>query len=193
VGQSCFATIGGGEACLRLKAMLITKRAIGVCAVSSCFLVSVCVAAAQVSVQLPRHDPILNRPFPLKITVAWQGNADEYLFLPVELPAKDEVTIVSASMTSSKVGETNSVEYFVNLRVSKTGACELGTVTIPYRPRGSEEKLALQSDSVKFNVRANPLPMQILMGTIALAAAVALAMLARNVTRTRRNAVIVNQ
>jgi|GEM_PF-3579604 len=145
-----------------------------------------CSAAPQVDVRLPERDPIIGKPFSLKVTVSWQGDAADYLLLPIELPDKDSVVVLDYSMSSSKVGEENRVEYAVLLRIDNLGKTDVGRITVPYRIADSEEEQSLQSDPVTINVRRNPLPMQILMGAVAAAAAVLLVVLSRRVAESRR-------
>lgn len=122
----------------------------------------------------------------MKVTVSWQGDAADYRFLPIELPERDGVAVLDYSMSSSKIGEENGVEYSVLLRVDNEGKTDLGRIAVPYRIADSEEEQSLQSDPVTINVRRNPLPMQILMGAVSAAAAVLLVVLSRRVAESRR-------
>ncbi|MCK5557550.1 MAG: hypothetical protein KAJ01_04190 [Candidatus Hydrogenedentes bacterium] len=143
-------------------------------------------AAPRVDVQVPARDPIIGRPFPLRIIVTWEGNADDYGFLPLRLPEKDDVTVTGSSISSSKSGETNRVEYLVHLTAAEKGEIEFGSVTIPYRVVGSDEEQSLQSDPVTFNVRGNPLPMRILMGAVSAGSAIGVVLLCRSIAVSRR-------
>ena len=146
----------------------------------------VCSAAPQVDVRVPVRDPIIGKPFPLKVTVSWQGGAADYRFLPIEVPDRDGVAVLDYSMSSSSAGEENRVEYAVLLRIDNLGKTDLGRITVPYRIADSEEEQSLQSDPVTINVRRNPLPMQILMGAVSAAGAVLLIVLSRRVAESRR-------
>jgi hypothetical protein len=147
---------------------------------------SLCSAALQVDVRVPPRDPIIGKPFPLKVTVSWQGDAADYLLLPIELPEREGFTFLDYSMSSSKIGEENCVEYAVFLIVDNEGKTDLGRIAVPYRIADSEEEQTLQSDPVAINVRRNPLPMQIVMGAISAAAVVLLVVLSRRVAESRR-------
>ena len=149
-------------------------------------LPNVCEARPQVEVQLPRRDPIVGRPFPLKVVVEWEGDANEYLLLPLELPDNEGVVGKDYSMSSSKSGATNRVEYVVHLSFDKAGEAEFGSITVLYRVAGSEERQALQSDPLTINVRRNPLPMQLIMGAISAGSAAGLMLLGRGIVRSRR-------
>jgi hypothetical protein len=145
-----------------------------------------CEAAPRVDVQLPARDPIIERSFPLGVIVAWEGNADDYRFLPLRLPESEDVTATDSAMSSSRSGQTNRVEYVVHLTAARQGEITLGSVTVPYRIAGSDEEQSLQSDSITLNVRGNPLPMQILMGAVSAGSAIGLVLLCRSIAASRR-------
>jgi len=147
---------------------------------------SLCSAAPQVGVRLPERDPIIGKPFSLTVTVGWQGDAADYLFLPIELPERDGVSVRDYSMSSSTIGEENRVEYAALLIVDNEGKTDLGRIAVPYRTADSEEEQSVQSDPVAINVRRNPLPMQIVMGAVSAGAAVLLVILSRRVAESRR-------
>jgi len=145
-----------------------------------------CAAAPRVDVQLPARDPIIERPFPLRVIVTWEGNADDYRFLPLRLPEREDVTATDSAMSSSTSGQTSRVEYVVHLTAARKGEIAFASVTVPYRVAGSDEEQSLQSDSITFNVRGNPLPMQILMGAVSAGSAIGLVMLLRSIAASRR-------
>jgi len=128
----------------------------------------------------------MGKPFPLTVTVSWQGDAADYLLLPIELPDKDDVVVLDYSMSSSNVGDKNRVEYTALLRIDGPGKIDLGRITVPYRIADSEEEQSLKSDPVTVNVRRNPLPMRILMGTVAGAAAILMVVFIRRMAESRR-------
>ena len=141
-------------------------------------LASVWVAAAR--------DPIIERSFPLRVIVTWEGSADAYRFLPLRLPEREDVTATDSAMSSSTSGQRNRVQYVVHLTAARKGEMTLGSVTVPYRVAGSDEGQSLQSDSVTFNVRGNPLPMQILMGGVSAGSVIGLLLLLRSIAASRR-------
>jgi len=145
-----------------------------------------CVAALQVDVEAPVRDPVVGKPFPLRIIVTWKGAADEYSLLPVELPEKEAVNVVNSSMSSSRIGRTNRVEYVVELQIARKGETHLGKIPIPYRTAESEDEQSIESDPITIRVRSDPLPMQILMGTVAAGGLVGIVLLSRSVAMSRR-------
>jgi hypothetical protein len=146
----------------------------------------VCEAAPRVDVQPPARDPIIGRPFPLEVIVTWEGNADDYRFLPLRLPEREDVTATDSAMSSSTSGQTNRVEYVVHLTAARKGEIALGSVTVPHRVAGSDEEQSLQSDSITLNVRGNPLAMRLFMGTVSAGSAIGLVLLLRGIAASRR-------
>ena len=137
-------------------------------------------------VETPLRDPVVGKPFPLRIVVTWEGDAGEYSLLPIELPEKEGVNIVNSTMSSSRMGQTNRVEYVVQLRIDRKGETNLGMVAIPYRTVDSEDRRSVETDPVTLNVRSNPLPMQILMGAVAAGGLVGVVLLSRSLAMSRR-------
>jgi hypothetical protein len=103
------------------------------------------------------------------------------------LPEKEGVNIVNSTMSSSRMGQTNRVEYVVQLRIDREGEMPLGMVAIPYRTADSEDRQSVESNPVTVNVRGNPLPMQILMGVVAAGGLVGIVLLSRSLATSRRD------
>ena len=173
---------------LREHKLLLLKLVLSVWALGTFMLPTVCESAdtLRVDVETSARDPIIGKPFPLTIIVTWKGDADECSLLPVELPEKQGVSVVNSTMSSSRIGQTNRVEYVVQLSIDSKGETHLGTITVPYRTAGSEEQQSLQSDPVTVSVRTNPLPLQILMGAVAAGGLVGIVLLSRSVATSRR-------
>jgi hypothetical protein len=89
-------------------------------------------------------------------------------------------------MSSSRIGQTNRVEYIVQLRIDRKGETHLGKIAISYRTGDSEDRQSVESDPITIRVRSNPLPMQILMGVVAAGGLVGAAFLSRSVATSRR-------
>jgi hypothetical protein len=147
---------------------------------------SICAAAPQIEVQQPARNPIIGRPFPLKVIVTWEGKADDYSFLPLRLPEKDEIIVADSSMSSASSGGSNRVEYVVHLTAATNGEIEFGSVIVPYRVSGSDEEQSLESEPITFRVRVNPLALRILMCAVAAGSAVGIVRLVRSMVVSRR-------
>lgn len=135
---------------------MTTRRALSkICSISSLLLLLFIPAvpahtAPQVEAKLAASTISTGTPFALSITVAWQGDADQYVIVPPEPELPDGVEKQSSCFVSSASAGIQTMHYTFFLRALNNGDYTIKPAEVKYWARGEEKESTAASGEVNF-------------------------------------------
>ncbi len=109
-------------------------------------------ASPRATITLEHTRISLKKSFDVVITVAWQGNADDYIIVPPQPDYPEKILQQSSSFFSSTSHATYALSYRYSLVAQEKGTFTINPVEIKYWSKGSDKESTLLTDEVSFEV-----------------------------------------
>jgi hypothetical protein len=100
----------------------------------------------RVVLECPPGSQTLSKPFELRITVSWDGDAESHIIVPPEPVFPESFSMRSSSFEAAASDSHHRLTYFFTLVPQQTGSFTVYPVEIRFWPRNSTSEASLLTD-----------------------------------------------
>jgi hypothetical protein len=129
-----------------------------IASITSALLVVLClipcqlIGAPRVSLSLDKKNIPAQKPFSCKLTISWEGDADQYLVDRPRLTPPEGIVEIGSSSSSITRGNEYLLQYRYDLQAEKEGSYVLEPIAISFWAKGNNEEEQISTEKLTITV-----------------------------------------